>query len=136
MAAPSSRDWMWNEAWMLMERAARMHRQFFKPGPQHASSPSWEPPIDIFETDIAVEIIVALPGIEPDDLKVELIGNEITVSGFRRLPPFRRETAIHRLEIPHGRFERRIGLSTGRLELARSELECGCLRLVLTKRPA
>jgi HSP20 family molecular chaperone IbpA len=126
---------MWNEAWMLMERAARMHRQFFQPGSHLAPAPGWEPPIDVFETDIAIEIIVALPGVEAKDLEVELVGSEIIVSGYRRLPEFRRETAIHRLEIPHGRFERRIGLSAGRLELTQSGLESGCLRLALTKRP-
>jgi len=117
---------------MLMERAARMHRQAFQPTPQYAE-PAWEPPIDIFETRAAVEIIVALPGVEPKDLEVSLVGNEVVVSGYRRLPALRRETAIHRLEIPHGRFNRRIGLNTGPLEVARSELEGGCLRLVLTK---
>jgi HSP20 family molecular chaperone IbpA len=134
MAEPSSRDWMWNEACMMMERAARMHREFFRPGPHHELAPGWEPPIDIFETDIAVEIIVALPGVEPKDLAVELKSGEVVVSGYRRLPQFRRETAIHRLEIPHGRFERRILISAGLLELTRSELDGGCLRLVLAKR--
>ena len=135
MAAPDSRDWMWNEACMLMERATRMHRQFFQPGPHLAPAPGWEPPIDVFETGIGVDIIVALPGVEADDLKVELVGSEIIVSGYRRLPQFKRETAVHRLEIPHGRFERHIALSMGRLELMRSELESGCLRLALKKRP-
>ena len=135
MGAPDKPGWMWNEAWMLMERAARMQRQFFQPGSHLAPTPGWEPPIDVFETAVGVEIIVALPGVEAQDLKVELVGSEIVVSGYRRLPEFRRETAIHRLEIPHGRFERRIALSMGRLELKRSDLESGCLRLALTKRP-
>jgi HSP20 family molecular chaperone IbpA len=112
-----------------------MHRQFFQPGPHPAPTPSWEPPIDVFETGVSVEIIVALPGVEADDLKVELHGSEIIVSGYRRLPQFKRETAVHRLEIPQGRFERRIALSMGQLELTRSELESGCLRLGLRKRP-
>jgi HSP20 family molecular chaperone IbpA len=126
---------MWSEACMLMERAARMHRQFFQPGPHLVPAPGWEPPIDVFETDIGVEIIVALPGVEAKDLNVELVGSEIIVSGYRRLPQFKRETAVHRLEIPHGCFERRIALSMGRLALSRSELESGCLRLALEKLP-
>ncbi len=134
MAASDSRDWMWNEACMRMERAARMHRQFFQPGPDLAPAPGWEPPIDVFETDRVVEIFVALPGVEPKDLEVGLDGTEVVIRGFRRLPTFTRETAIHRLEIPHGRFERRIRMSAARLKLTQSELESGCLRLVLTKR--
>jgi HSP20 family molecular chaperone IbpA len=134
MANPTSRDWMWNEACTMIERAERMHREFFRPGPHHEAEPVWEPPIDVFETDTAIEIIVALPGVEPKDLAVELNSGEVVVSGYRGLPHFRRKTTIHRLEIPHGRFERRILMSEALLELTRSELEGGCLRLVLAKR--
>jgi HSP20 family protein len=133
MPARDQRDWMWSEACIVMERAARVHRELFRPGRELGPAPSWEPPIDIFETELAVEIIVALPGVEPKDLAIELKSGEVVVSGYRRLPQFRRETAIHRLEIPHGRFERRILISAGRLALTRSELDGGCLRLVLAK---
>jgi HSP20 family protein len=134
MTADDPRDWMWNEAYALIERATRLHRHAFQPGLLSAPLPSWEPPIDVFETDRAVLIIAALPGVEPEELKVELDGNEVIISGLRRLPMTSRETAIHRLEIPCGRFERRIRLEMGRLELDRSELASGCLSLHLTKR--
>ncbi len=115
-----------------MERAARQQRQFFQPTPS-SSSPGWEPPIDVFETERAVEIIAALPGVEPKDVKIDLDGNEVIISGFRQLPAVTRNTAIHRLEIPHGRFERRIRLSTGAFAVAEFELERGCLTLRLAK---
>ncbi|MGC1578189.1 MAG: Hsp20/alpha crystallin family protein [Beijerinckiaceae bacterium] len=112
-----------------------MHRQFFQPALSSASSlsPGWEPPIDVFETDVAVDIIAALPGVEPKDLKIELEGNEVVISGFRQLPAVTRNAAIHRLEIPHGHFERRIRLSTGAFAVAEFELERGCLTLHLAK---
>jgi HSP20 family protein len=134
MTAHDPRDWMWNEACALMERAARMHRQFFRPGPHSAPTPVWEPPIDIFETARTVEIVAALPGVQPQDLEVELDGGDVVISGLRRLPALPRETAIHHLEIPYGRFERRIRLSMAKLELAHSELASGCLTLRLAKR--
>jgi HSP20 family protein len=135
MTARDSRDWMWNEACALMERAARMQRQFFQPALSSASSssPGWEPPIDVFETDLAVDIIAALPGVELKDLKIELEGNEVVISGLRQLPAVTRNAAIHRLEIPHGHFERRIRLSTGAFAVAEFELERGCLTLRLAK---
>ena len=136
MTVRDPRDWMWDEACALMERAARMQRRFFQPAPSSSSlsSPGWEPPIDVFETDHAVEIIAALPGVEPKDLKIEVEGNEVTVSGYRQLPLVTRNAAIHRLEIPHGRFERRIRLSNAAVAVAEFELERGCLTLRLTKR--
>ena len=57
----------------------------------------------------------------------------LSIAGRRRLP-VARAAAIHRLEIPHGRFQRRIKLPAVRLELSRSELVDGCLHLTLTKR--
>jgi HSP20 family molecular chaperone IbpA len=40
---------------------------------------------------------------------------------------------IYRLEIPYGRFERRIPLPTGRYQLADRRLENGCLVLALRR---
>jgi HSP20 family protein len=134
MTAHDPSDWMWNEACALIERATRVHRQFLKPGLPSAPSPNWEPPIDIFETDHAVHIVAALPGVEAQDLAITVEGNEIVISGLRRLPPVKQDAVIHRLEIPYGRFERHIRLAKGRLELVRSELASGCLSLHLTKR--
>jgi HSP20 family protein len=44
-----------------------------------------------------------------------------------------RGSAIQRLEIPYGRFMRRISLSAARLELERTDLVRGCLSLRLIK---
>ena len=135
MTVRDPRDWMWDEACALMERAARMQRRFFQPAAGSSPSPGWEPPIDVFETDRTLEIIAALPGVEPKDLKIEVDGNEVVIRGLRQLPPITRNTAIHRLEIPHGRFERRIRLSTPAFAIAQFELERGCLMLRLAKHP-
>jgi len=135
MTAHDPSDWMWNEALALIERATRMQRQFLKPGTPSAPTPNWEPPIDIFETDRAVHIIAALPGVLPEDLSVVIEGDAIIISGLRRLPPVPSDAAIHRLEMPFGRFERHIRLANARLEVTRSELANGCLSLRLTKRP-
>jgi hypothetical protein len=43
---------------------------------------------------------------------------------------------IHRLEIPHGRFERRITLAPGSYEVGRRDLVNGCLTLSLRRRPS
>ena len=40
---------------------------------------------------------------------------------------------IHRLELPYGRFERRIELPPGRFDVVRRELVDGCLTLGLRK---
>ena len=123
--------WMWTEACAMIERAERLQRQFFRPGLSTASA-SWEPPVDIFESGEGMRIIVALPGVEPQDIKVYFDSGELVITGLRELPAVTRAAAIHRLEIPYGRFERRIPLP-GAIDIERSDLVRGCLSLSLTK---
>ena len=127
------RLWMWNEALALITRAEQLHRRFFEPGiPMQVAN--WEPPVDMFETDQGLWILAALPGVEQSDLDVSIDANVLRVSGQRPLPSVVRTASIHRLEIPYGRFERRIKLPSARFVLGRSELVNGCLVVGLAKR--
>ena len=120
---------MWAEACALIKQAEQLHRQFFEPSRDGAR---WEPPLDVFETERDVCIIAALPGVAEEDICVEMEGGTLIIVGFRPLPPRGPHAQILRLEIPYGRFERRITLSP-RLELADREVKNGCLVLTLTK---
>jgi HSP20 family molecular chaperone IbpA len=120
--------WMWAEACELLDRAERLQRQFFRP----ARAAAWEPPADVFETEQDLLILVALPGVAPDRLEVGIVDGAVIVVGERPLPAEAR-AVIRRLEIPHGRFERRIALPAGRYEVAQRELANGCLVLRLRK---
>ena len=131
----SSRDLdlrMWAEACDMLDRADRLQRQFFRLGRGRAQ-PAWEPPVDVYETEREYRILIALPGVAPDQVEAVIDGGRLIVSGERRLAAGPDATLIHRLEIPHGRFERRIELPAGRFELGRRELVHGCLLLTLTK---
>jgi HSP20 family protein len=134
MFADDPRSRMWSEACEMLERAERLHRQFFRPGLAVPQSASWEPPVDIFETDRELWIIAALPGVVPEHIEASIHADELTIAGSRPLPAAMRGAAIHRLEIPYGRFERRVRLPAGRFELARSELVSGCLVLSLVRK--
>jgi HSP20 family protein len=121
---------MWARACEAMERAERLHRQFFHRG--HAT-PYWEAPCDIFETDETLTILIALPGVAPDAIKVTLSAGVLMVSGERPLPPEMAHGRIHRLEIPHGQFQRRIELPPLRFEISGRHLANGCLMVQLHK---
>lgn len=123
---------MWAEACELLEQAERLQRQFFRPAGE-ALRPAWEPPVDVFETDNDLWISVALPGVLPEDVRILVQDRTLLVTGERPLPVECRTGIIHRVEIPHGRFERRIVLPAGRFELRRRDLSNGCLTLTLRK---
>ena len=119
---------MFAEACAMLKQAEQLHRQFFEPSRGNARAARWEPPVDVFETDAGLMIITALPGVAPEAVRAEIENDVLIISGTRPLPKGR----IVRLEIPYGRFERRIALSN-RLQLAARELKNGCLVLTFTK---
>jgi HSP20 family molecular chaperone IbpA len=125
--------WMWAEAVHLLEEADRLQRQCFQLAGQ-AGQPRWEPPVDIYEGDGELLIEVALPGVPPERLHVELSGEQLVVQAERRLPHRRHGATIRRLEIPYGIFERRLALPSGSWAMTVQDLAHGCLRLLLTRR--
>ncbi len=121
---------MWAQACEAMERAQRLHRQFFH---RSHAMPYWEAPCDIFETEGGLTILIALPGVDPDGIAVTLNAGVLIVSGERLLPHEFDNAKIHRLEIPHGHFERRIELPPARFEMTGRHLANGCLMVQLHK---
>jgi HSP20 family molecular chaperone IbpA len=94
--------------------------------------PSWEPPIDVLETDSEFLILVALPGVDPEEVEAIIDDGTLVISGRRVLPAELRDARIHRLELPQGRFERRIALPPGRYAVSRFATN-GCIGLRLSK---
>ena len=110
MARDLARDWMWSEACEVLARADRLHRDFFRPAGSQARLPAWEPPVDVLETEYEVLALVALPGVDPDQAEATIDNGELVIAGTRVLPAELRTATIHRLELPQGRFYRRVRL--------------------------
>ena len=125
-------DWMWSEACDSLARAERLHRQFFQP----RRPGTWEPPVDILETEREVLLFFALPGVSIDKVEAIIDGADLVVAGTRVLPPQLRTAIIHRIELPQGRFERRVRLPAGRYRDVRRSAADGCLVVTLLKAEA
>jgi HSP20 family molecular chaperone IbpA len=134
MAIRNPPSWMWAEACEMMERAQQLQRQFFRFGRAVAAEPRWEPPIDILAYGSEVQVAVALPGVAAEHIEVRTDSGLLIISAVRALPVTSHATAVHRLEIPYGRFERRIALPEGRYQLLEQVYANGCLVLRLAQR--
>jgi HSP20 family molecular chaperone IbpA len=128
MSRDELNGWMWEEAQRLLERADRLQRRFFYPV---SGGACWAPPVDMVETAAGVAIVVALPGVPVDRIQVQLEVDALRIIGERPLLPGAREGRIHRLEIPFGRFERRIALPPGSWVLQPIKAVDGCLSIRL-----
>ncbi len=129
--------WMWAETVDGLDRAERLQRQFFRLAAQPAGSrqpPRWEPPVDVYAGPEQVLIEVALPGVPADRMEIVLAPGELVVRGERALLNRPTGTTLQRLEIPYGRFERRLALGPGLWELVDRRLADGCLQLLLARR--
>ncbi len=135
MTRGDPRDWMWSEALHMLSQADRLHRQMFRPQAS-AQGVNWEPPVDMLETDDAVLILAALPGVDVEQVQAVIDNGILIIAGVRVLPDELRTATIHRLELPQGRFERRIELPPGRYDSVRRTAVNGCLVVSLTKAPA
>jgi HSP20 family molecular chaperone IbpA len=124
---------MWADACAMLAQAERLQRQFFDLGRGKGQLPTWEPPVDVFESDEEILILVALPGVEPNATSVTLEGEVLSIAATRPVSVHSPRALIHRLEIPHGRFMRQVHLGRRQLELSQQEMRHGCLYLLFRK---
>jgi HSP20 family protein len=125
--------WMWPEACAQLARAERLHQQFFQIAESVSAAPAWEPPVDVLETEDAVIILVALPGVDLETVETQIVGGVLIVAGQRLLPQMLHRALIHRLELPQGRFERRVRLPGQRFGEVQYTAAHGCLIFKLSK---
>lgn len=132
MAFDEMQRGMWADACELLARAERLHRQFFTPLAVEGAI-GWSPPVDLYETESEFIALIALPGVDPADVEIALFDRTLQVRGHRRMLELVRRAAIHRLEIPQGRFLLRFNLPDAGVTLAAQGFEHGCLLLRLAK---
>ena len=125
------RNWMWSEALQMLARAERLHRDLFSPS-GHAAV-SWEPPVDVLETEDAVLVLAALPGVDAKQVQLVIRDGVLLIAGARVLPRELRTAIIHRIELPQGRFERQVRLPAGTYGPPVSAVADGCLIVKLPK---
>ena len=119
---------MWSEALAVLARTERLHRDVFRP-----TATGWEPPIDVLETETGLLVVIALPGVRREEVEIVIGHSELLVSGVRRWPTLQRPARVHRIELPHGRFERRLPLPGGTYHLLSQDHADGCLLLTLRR---
>lgn len=67
---------------------------------------SFMPSVDISETETNFEVAVALPGMNKDDINVDLENGRLTISGERKFEDEKEEKNYYQIETGYGSFSR------------------------------
>lgn len=73
---------------------------------------AWIPPVDIFEDAAGLKIVAELPGVRPEDVKLSLEHNVLTIRGEKQQAAEEQTEKVHRYERTYGNFERTFALPT------------------------
>ncbi|HET6579541.1 MAG TPA: Hsp20/alpha crystallin family protein [Gemmatimonadales bacterium] len=71
---------------------------------------SWLPACDVFEDKDAVKIVAEVPGVRPEDVKISLENNLLTIRGEKKQQAEEKNERVHRYERSYGTFERTFSL--------------------------
>jgi len=96
---------------------------------------TWDPPVDIYESEGEIWVYVDLAGADRDSLSVIAAENQLRFYGTRQLPPKKTIDCVHQLEIELGTFDRTINLPRSiEVDEVSSNYTDGILTIVLPKK--
>ena len=95
---------------------------------------SWTPSCDVFEDKENLRIVMELPGVRPEDVKLSLENQVLTIQGDKRQASEEASERWHRYERSYGSFERMFTLpSTVDADRIDAKIEHGVLTVTLPK---
>jgi HSP20 family molecular chaperone IbpA len=92
------------------------------------------PPVDVIETATSLEIVMDIPGVPPESIRVVVRRDTLLIVGAKLSAAQQSQTRFHLAERSYGRFARAIRLS-GAFETsrARATVRLGQLRIALPR---
>jgi HSP20 family protein len=121
--------------WDPFADMSRVQDRFFNRSALDRDNP-WKPAVDIYEDEQGIHVKADLAGVKPEDIKVNVENNVLTISGERKFQQQDKREGYHRLERFHGTFSRSFALTD---EINSEEIDArhenGVLTLTMHKRP-
>ena len=122
---------------MLQDRMNRLFEDASRnwKSDEPASTTTWSPAVDIFETESEIVVKAEVPGMERKDITLNLENNVLTLKGERRFLKEAKEENYHRIERSYGGFSRAFSIpATVDEEKIRADYQDGVLKIVLPKK--
>lgn len=131
----------WWDPWRDLATIQEKMNQLFEEsiprgrGRDEGLSPAmWAPSVDIYETDDAVVVKAEVPGIEKDQVGIEVKDGILTLRGERKFEREVKEENYHRMERSYGTFVRSFSVPASvNPEKITAKLKDGVLEVQLPK---
>jgi HSP20 family protein len=95
---------------------------------------TWFAPTDVSEDANSLRITMELPGVNPEDVRLSLENNILTIRGEKKLQTDESNERVHRFERTYGMFERTFALpNTVDPEKIEAQYENGVLFVMIPK---
>jgi HSP20 family protein len=106
------------------------------PATRAQTAMAWTPKIDVVQRNNELVVRADLPGINPDDVSVEISDDAITISGERKQEHVEENGSVYRFERTHGAFYREIPLPKGAIaNQAKASFKDGVLEITAPAPP-
>ena len=100
----------------------------------------WEqsvfPPVDVAETEADFVVTMDLPGVEPKEIDIQVLGQNLLITGERKFSKEEQANEFLRREVRHGSFRRNIPLPES-ARISRDDVKAnyrnGILRIQIPK---
>ncbi len=133
MALPKKRTRR-DDLWDLRREVDRLFRDFIE-GPIKGKDVVYLPALDIYEDDDKIVIEAEIPGVNKDDIKINIEDNVLTIKAEKKKEEKIKEEDIVYEEIAYGMYAREIELPhTVDTEKIEAEYKNGVLKIVLPKK--
>lgn len=101
---------------------------------RESAGAAWVPPVDILEEADSIRIMAELPGVNPENAKISVEGNVLTIHGTKQQVAEEKTERVHRYERAYGAFERTFTLpATVDAANIKARYENGVLTVTLPK---
>lgn len=128
------RSWLGGEPFAAFRK--EMDDLFSRFGFEPENWPSLEhvPALDLSETESTVEVKMDVPGVNPEDIEIEVRGQLLTIRGSVREEKEEKGREYHRIERHQGSFSRSVTLPCDVVSAkAKAEYKNGVLTLTMPK---
>lgn len=124
---PRANDGVWNP-FSLLDEALHM------PGMWEDFGQLRRAAADVYETDDEVVVQMAVPGIKPEDINIQISGDTVTVSGETREDKEDKRKNYYQRQLRYGSFSQSVVIPTSvKADNADASFKNGILKLTLPK---